>query len=119
MSRYLREHAVELRIAPGTSDLVRGLRDGSFEFGITERLLAEQIASSEGWSVEWAPAELPRYPLALGLWKGDLTLKRAIVAGLEKLERSGEMAAIISRYLGEKRTADSGDAGSRAPATGL
>jgi hypothetical protein len=44
----------------------------------------------------------------LGLWKGDLTLKRAIVASLEKLERNGEVAAIKARYLGGNRTADVG-----------
>jgi polar amino acid transport system substrate-binding protein/cystine transport system substrate-binding protein/membrane-bound lytic murein transglycosylase F len=38
-----------------------------------------------------------------GLWKGDLTLKRAIVSGLESLERDGEVAKIIARYIGDAR----------------
>jgi len=109
LARYLRERMVEVTIAPGAAELVRGLRDGRFEFAVTERLLAGQLASREGWSVEWAPAALPRYPVVLGLWKGDLTLKRAIVDGLEKLERDGETAAIISRYLGDRRAAASRD----------
>jgi ABC-type amino acid transport substrate-binding protein len=33
------------------------------------------------------------------LWKGDLTLKRAIVAAMERLRRSGEMAKIEARYV--------------------
>jgi polar amino acid transport system substrate-binding protein/cystine transport system substrate-binding protein/membrane-bound lytic murein transglycosylase F len=57
------------------------LRQGRFDFGVTEMLLAGSIASREGWAVEWAPPELPRFPLVLGLWKGDITLKRAIVGG--------------------------------------
>jgi hypothetical protein len=42
------------------------------------------------------------------LWKGDLTLKRAIVASLEKLERNGDVAKIKARYLGGNRTASAG-----------
>ena len=81
----------------------QGLRDGRFDFGVTEWLLAGQIAAGDGWSVAWTPAELPRYPVVLGLWKGDLTLKRAIVDGLEKLRRDGEVARIMARYLGRTR----------------
>ena len=102
LARYLREHMIEFGIAANTTELVQGLRDGRFDFGVTERLLADQLASREGWSVAWAPPELPRYPLVLGLWKGDLTLKHAIVGGLEKLERDGDIAEIIARYLGVK-----------------
>ena len=105
LARYLREHSVEFGVVPGGAELVQALRDGRFDFGITERLFAEQLASREGWSVAWAPAELPRYPVVLGLWKGDLTLKRAIVAGLDQIEHDGEMATIIARYLGGKRDA--------------
>jgi ABC-type amino acid transport substrate-binding protein len=105
LARYLREHMIAFGIVPDAAELVRGLRDGRFDFGVTERLLADQLAAREGWSVAWAPSGLPRYPIVLGLWKGDLTLKRAIVGGLEKLERDGEMTAIISRYLGTGRTA--------------
>jgi polar amino acid transport system substrate-binding protein len=35
----------------------------------------------------------------LGLWKGDLTLKRAIVAAMARIEASGEMATITAQYL--------------------
>jgi ABC-type amino acid transport substrate-binding protein len=101
LSRYLREHGIEFGVVPGEVELAQALRDKRFDFGITERLLAEQLAAREGWSVVWAPPELPRYPVVLGLWKGDLTLKRAIVGGLDKIERDGEMAAIVTRYLGK------------------
>jgi hypothetical protein len=100
LSRYLREQKVEVTILADAGELAQGLRDRKFDFGVTEFLLAGQIASREGWKVEWAPAPLGRYPLVLALWKGDLTLKRAIVSGLEKLERNGDMAAIMARYLG-------------------
>jgi ABC-type amino acid transport substrate-binding protein len=105
LSRFLREQKVEVTIVSNAGELAQGLRDGKFDFGVTEFLLAGQIASREGWKAEWAPATLARYPLVLGLWKGDLTLKRAIVSGLEKLERDGDVAMIMSRYLGADRTA--------------
>ena len=65
-------------------------------------LLAGSIASREGWTAEWAPPELPRFPLVLGLWKGDITLKRAIVDGLDRLQHNGEIARILARYINRK-----------------
>jgi polar amino acid transport system substrate-binding protein len=99
LSRHLRAWNAQVTIVPDASELVQGLRDGRFDGGVTERLLAGALAAREGWSVAWADAKLPRYPVALGLWKGDLTLKRAIENGMEELRRSGEMARIIGRYI--------------------
>jgi ABC-type amino acid transport substrate-binding protein len=103
LSSYLRAQQAQVVIVPSASELVQGLRDGRFDVGITEWLLAGQLAAHEGWSVAWAPAELPRYPVAFGLWKGDLTLKRAIADGMEHLHRNGEAATIIGRYVGAPR----------------
>jgi ABC-type amino acid transport substrate-binding protein len=105
LARYLRGKNVEVTIAASAAELVNGLRQGRFDFGVTEMLLAGQIAAREGFAVEWAPAELPRYPLVLGLWKGDVTLKRAIVDGLAELEKNGEIARIIARYLKDGKVA--------------
>jgi ABC-type amino acid transport substrate-binding protein len=104
LSRFLREQRVEVTIVSDAAELAQGLREAKFDFGVTEFLLAGRIAAHEGWKVEWAPAPLVRYPLVLGLWKGDLTLKRSIISGLDKLERNGDVAAIMSRYLGGDRT---------------
>ena len=106
LSSYLRARNAELTITPDVAEFVAGLRDGRFDIGITEWLLAGQLAAGNGWSVAWMPAELPRYAVALGLWKGDLTLKRAIADGLEKLRRDGEVARIIARYLGARAKGD-------------
>jgi ABC-type amino acid transport substrate-binding protein len=102
LARYLREHDVAVSIVTNTAGLEQGLRDGRFDFGVTERLLAEEIAAREGFTVEWAPAPLARYQLAFGLWKGDLTLKRAVTAALKLLSSNGDTAAIIARYLRPK-----------------
>jgi ABC-type amino acid transport substrate-binding protein len=110
LSRLLREQKVEVTIVSDAAELEQGLRDGKFDVGVTEFLLAGQIAARQGWKVDWAPPVLARYPLVLGLWKGDLTLKRSIVSSLDKLERNGDVAAIMSRYLGSDRTAGKGAA---------
>ena len=101
LARYLRAKNVNVTIVTSSTDLANGLRQARFDFGVTEALAAQQIAAQGGWSTQWAPAELPRFPVVLGLWKGDLTLKRAIVDGLAKLERDGEIARIIARYRGD------------------
>src|SRR5262249_33943559 len=111
LSRYLRGKNVELMIVSNSSELVDGLRQSRFDFGVTEMLLARQIASGEGLAVEWAPAELPRYPLVFGLWKGDVTLKRAIVDGLAQLENRRAIARILARYIKDEKLARSFDAG--------
>jgi ABC-type amino acid transport substrate-binding protein len=102
LSSYLRARNAQVIVTPNAAEFVAGLREGRF-VGITEWLLAGQLAARNGWSVAWMPAELPRYPVALGLWKGDLTLKRAIADALEKLRRDGEIARIIARYVGDAR----------------
>jgi polar amino acid transport system substrate-binding protein/cystine transport system substrate-binding protein/membrane-bound lytic murein transglycosylase F len=108
LSRFLRSKSIEFTIAPNAAELVSALRDGRADFGVTEMLLADQIAAREGFSAEWAPEELPRFPVVFGLWKGDLTLKRAIVDGLAQIERSGEMAKIMARYRGERAGSSKG-----------
>ena len=98
LSRLLRARTATPAATQTPDDLARGLREGRFVAAITERLLAEKNAQANGWKTEWAPAELPRFDLVFGLWKGDLTLKRAIVAALARLEASGETARIVARY---------------------
>jgi ABC-type amino acid transport substrate-binding protein len=98
LARFLRARNVNVTIATSSADLTSGLRDGRFDFGVTEALAAQQMAAQGGWTTQWAPAELPRFPVVLGLWKGDLTLKRAIVDGLAKLEQEGEIGKIMARY---------------------
>jgi polar amino acid transport system substrate-binding protein/cystine transport system substrate-binding protein/membrane-bound lytic murein transglycosylase F len=70
LSRFLRSKSIEFTIAPNAAELVSALRDGRADFGVTEMLLAEHIAAREGFNAEWAPEELPRFPIVFGLWKG-------------------------------------------------
>lgn len=98
LSRLMRARGATPTIVQSATDLARGLRDGRFDAAITERLLAQKIAGENGWKVEWTPGELPHHEIVFGLWKGDLTLKRAIVASLARLQASGQTAEILARY---------------------
>jgi polar amino acid transport system substrate-binding protein/cystine transport system substrate-binding protein/membrane-bound lytic murein transglycosylase F len=99
LASRLRAEAAQVVILADTDALIRGLREGGFEAAVTERFLAEQIAGREHWSADWLPGDLPRYPVALGLWKGDLTLKRAVNGRLAQLDRDGTLNMIRARYL--------------------
>ena len=101
LASHLRAAQVQVVIVGSADALIAGLREGRFEAGVTERLLAEQIAAREHWVADWLPGDLPRYPVTFGLWKGDLTLKRAMDGALERLARDGTMAAILARYVGK------------------
>jgi ABC-type amino acid transport substrate-binding protein len=39
-----------------------------------------------------------RYDIAIGLWKGDLTLKRAITATMEAIRRDGFLRMLDEKY---------------------
>jgi ABC-type amino acid transport substrate-binding protein len=99
LAAWLRAAKAQVTVTLDATELVQGLKDGRFDVGITEHLLGAQLATPLGWSVDWMPAELGRYPVVLGLWKGDLTLKRAIVSAMGRMRRSGELAAIVARYI--------------------
>jgi ABC-type amino acid transport substrate-binding protein len=105
LASWLRAAKAQVTIVPDATGLVQGLKDGRFDAGITERLLAVELAAPQGWTVNWMPPELQRYPVVLGLWKGDLTLKRAIVSAMDQMRRSGEIATIIARYNPSQTTA--------------
>jgi hypothetical protein len=60
--------------------------------------MARQLAGTIGAEVVWLPQQLPRYPVALGLWKGDLTLKRALLGVIGELGREGLTRELARRY---------------------
>jgi polar amino acid transport system substrate-binding protein/cystine transport system substrate-binding protein/membrane-bound lytic murein transglycosylase F len=100
LTSHLRAAQAQVVIVGSAEALVAGLRDGRFEAGVTEKLLADQIAARASWMSDWLPGDLPRYPVAFGLWKGDLTLKRAMEGALGRLARDGTVSAIVARYVG-------------------
>jgi polar amino acid transport system substrate-binding protein/cystine transport system substrate-binding protein/membrane-bound lytic murein transglycosylase F len=99
LATYLRAAKAQATVTLDSAELVQGLIDGRFDVGVTDGLLAAMLAAPRGWAIGWMPVELSRYPVILGLWKGDLTLKRAIVSALGRLQSSGQVASIMSRYV--------------------
>lgn len=100
LASALRAVRAQVIIVASSEAFVAGLREKRFAAGVTEKLNAELIASREGFAAEWLPGDLPRYPVAFGLWKGDLTLKRAVADALEQRTRDGTVSTILARYLG-------------------
>jgi ABC-type amino acid transport substrate-binding protein len=100
LASLLRAEEAQAIILPNAAALIAGLREGRFEAAVTEKLLADQIATRERLVAGWLPRDLPRYPVAFGLWKGDLTLKRALAGALDRLTREGTAAAILAKYVG-------------------
>lgn len=98
LGRFLRDQGAQVRIVNNRGDLMAGLEQGTFEAAVTESLTARQVARAGGWEVQWLPRELGRYPITLGLWKGDLTLQRSIERALADLRGSGELQAILDSY---------------------
>lgn len=100
LASFLRNEGARVVVVRTPEELVAGIAQGRFDAGVTEALLAARLAGEQKWNVAWAPPSLQRYGLVFGLWKGDLTLKRAIDAAVKDLAASGTTAAILGRYAG-------------------
>lgn len=98
LASYLRRKKVTARVVRNAQDLVDGIASGVLDGGITEMLLAGGLAADNDWWVTPLPDELARYNLVIGLWKGDLTLKRKIDKAFRQFESDGTLAAILQRY---------------------
>ena len=98
LASYLRAEGAAARVVTSPDALVAGISGGTLEAGVTEAMLGAKLAAENGWVIEWAPPELARYHLVFGLWKGDITLKRAIDQAFAELEADGTIASILDRY---------------------
>ena len=99
LASALRAKGIAARVVPTPDLLVAGIADGTFDAGVTEALLAQKLADEHGWAFAWMP-DLARYRLIFGLWKGDVTLKRAIARAFDVLSADGTLATILGRYGG-------------------
>ena len=98
LSRFLQSQKAQVEIVPSADALADALRAGRLDAGVSEALMARQIAGTISAQVSWLPESLGRYPVALGLWKGDLTLKRQLARIVEDLEREGLTRNLAQRY---------------------
>ena len=109
LSSYLRNRNVRATVVHGPDELAAGLADGRFDRVIAEALTGKRIASDHDWSVSWLPGFASRYRLVFGLWKGDLTLKRAFNKALSALDEDGTTDAIRQTYLGTGALTQAGE----------
>ena len=82
------------------ADFTQALKSGTVAAGITERFVAGSLdLSAARLTMFWLdPAVFPHFRMALGLWKGDQTLKRAVENALERLDRSGVQDTLEEKY---------------------
>lgn len=98
LSAYLRSAGARAAVVRDRDALAAGLADGSYDVGIAVAPVARAIAQAHGWASEELPPPLTRQVLILGLWKGDLTLKRALESAFERVAGDGRLAGILARY---------------------
>lgn len=100
LSSWLRKEGLAVMPIRNVGQLRQALLDGTTLAGLTERFAAGELAlSEEGFRLFWLPEQsFAHYRMAIGLWKGDQTLRRGIVGALEKLRQTGALAQLAANY---------------------
>lgn len=100
LSTWLRSRQLRGRLVRNGAELSRALADGSAAAAITERFVASGLDIDPArFRLFWMEGEgFAGMPMALGLWKGDQTLKRAVDEALAGLEASGAAENLRARY---------------------
>lgn len=98
IGRWLRQAGADVDILRTRDELVQGMHDGTLEAAVTESLAARTIAHDNDWIVRRVDDGTGMYRIAFGIWKGDLTLKRAVIDAMRRLEQAGLLAALLDRY---------------------
>lgn len=98
LSRWLRGAGAAVTVLTDERAATAALASGRVDIVVSEALTARRIAAATGGSAVWLPVEGSRVPIAFGMWKGDLTLERAIEASLRRLQRDGVVSDVIDRY---------------------
>lgn len=100
LSSFLRGQQLRAQLVRSPAELEQALASGSAVAAITERFLATGMnIDATAFRAFWLEGEgFVSFPMALGVWKGDQTLKRAVDQAVETLEKSGEMERLRDRY---------------------
>jgi polar amino acid transport system substrate-binding protein/cystine transport system substrate-binding protein/membrane-bound lytic murein transglycosylase F len=98
LSSYLRSAGATAAIVRSAEALAEGIAAGTFSAGIADAMTARLIAAGHGWTTAPLPPPLQARPLILGLWKGDLTLKRAVDDAFARIAGDGRLKQILDRY---------------------
>jgi len=98
LSRWLRSQGAVVTVVSDERSLIDGLRGGRFTIGVSEALTARRIAERADGTAVWLPLTENRVPLAFGMWKGDLTLERAVGRALRTVRDDGRLDLILETY---------------------
>ncbi len=100
LSTWLRQQGLRAQLLRSPAQLQSSLESGAITAAITERFVAGTIDLKENtFGLFWLPESIfPHYRMALGLWKGDQTLKRAVAKALDNLAKTGALTALEERY---------------------
>lgn len=99
LSAWLRRRGARAQLVRSVDEVPALLDAGRVDGAIMERYLAASIDASGRYRSVWLPQpEFERRRMALGLWKGDQTLYRAVKAAVEKLEKSDQVDSIRIQY---------------------
>lgn len=100
LSTWLRGQQLRTQLVRSPAELARALESGVAAAGITERFLATGLdLDRQHFRLFWLDAPgLAPVPMALGLWKGDQTLKRSVDQAIAALDSAGVIEALRTRY---------------------
>jgi ABC-type amino acid transport substrate-binding protein len=100
LSSWLRERGIRPMPVRDVAALTQALATGQAQAGILERFTAGTLHDTQpDLPLFWMPADhLPRYQMAFGLWKGDETFRRVVVAAIDELRDSKTLMALQARY---------------------
>lgn len=98
LSRWLRDHGADVELLADFEAARDAVASERYDVLVSEALSARRLAgASDGTAVKLPVGDGP-VPIALGLWKGDLTLERAVVREIRSLNRRGVIDELVGRY---------------------
>lgn len=98
LSGFLRSENVVTHLVRGDDQAVTAVLDGTADFAIVEAAEGRTAVMEHALQTVELPPRFASQPLVFGLWKGDLTLKRAITSALRHLSESGDVEKLIQKY---------------------
>jgi len=100
LSGFLRSERIAVSLVRGDDEAVEAILAGAVDFAIMEAPAGRSAATEHGLQTVQLPLRFASQPLVFGLWKGDLTLKRAIVSALRRLSENGKLEELKRKYFG-------------------
>lgn len=100
LSTWLRGQQLQGRLVRDAEALATVLASGEADAAVTERFLASGLVLDPSrFQPFWLEGDaFASVPMALGLWKGDQTLKNAVETAIAALEQNGDLDRLRSVY---------------------